>query len=139
MSLLQLFIFLSAAVFPGNDAVVGEWLTGDQKGKVQIYECSGKLCGKIVWLNETPPEYGNPAKDINNPNENLRNRTLMGMNILEGFEKKDENFWEGGTIYDPKNGKTYKCNMTLEGSTLKVRGYIGFSLLGRTEVWTKAE
>jgi uncharacterized protein (DUF2147 family) len=61
----------------------------------------------------------------------------MGLDILSGFKFSGGNIWEDGKIYDPKNGKTYSCKMTLEGNELKVRGYVGFSLLGRTTVWTR--
>jgi uncharacterized protein (DUF2147 family) len=61
----------------------------------------------------------------------------MGLDILSGFKYGGGNIWQDGKIYDPKNGKTYSCKMTLEGNELKVRGYVGFSLLGRTTVWTR--
>jgi len=61
----------------------------------------------------------------------------LGLEILKNFKYKGTNEWTGGRIYDPKNGKTYSCNMRLEGDTLKVRGYIGISVLGRTTVWTR--
>ncbi len=138
--LLPLLIFYSiGSIANEGEAVIGQWFTSDKTGKIELYPCGGKLCGKIVWLENPPPVYGNPPKDVNNPNASLRGRELIGMNLLEGFVKKGDNYWEGGTIYDPENGKTYKCNMKLEGDVLNVRGYIGFSLLGRTEKWTKVK
>jgi uncharacterized protein (DUF2147 family) len=57
--------------------------------------------------------------------------------ILKGFEKDGDNEYEDGTIYDPKNGKTYSCIIRQKGNKLSVRGYIGVSLIGRTTTWTK--
>ena len=74
-----------------------------------------------------------------NPDEALRTRPVDGMEIVWGFDwdARDER-WESGRIYDPKNGKTYRCYIELrEDGTLKVRGYIGFALIGRTEIWTR--
>jgi uncharacterized protein (DUF2147 family) len=62
---------------------------------------------------------------------------IPGPPLLWGFKYKGANKWEGGKIYDPNNGKTYSCKMTLEGNTLKVRGFVGISLLGRTTIWTR--
>jgi uncharacterized protein (DUF2147 family) len=62
---------------------------------------------------------------------------ILGLPILRDFKYKGANEWEGGKIYDPKNGKTYSCKMTLQGNTLKVRGFVGISLLGRTTIGTK--
>ena len=63
---------------------------------------------------------------------------MQGLTILEGFSYQEENLWSGGTIYDPNSGKTYKCKLSLnDDGTLKVRGYVGVSLFGRTEVWKR--
>ena len=61
------------------------------------------------------------------------------MDLIAGFSRKSETVWDGGTIYDPRDGKTYQCKMTLrKDGTLKVRGYVGLSLFGKTVVWTRA-
>jgi uncharacterized protein (DUF2147 family) len=87
-----------------------------------------------------PNENGKPKVDKNNPDPAKRNTPAFGLVILKNFEKVKENYWENGTIYDPNNGKTYKSNLTLKDkNNLDVRGYIGFSLLGRTESWTRKE
>ena len=100
--------------------------------------------GTIVWLKE--PFYGekDPAgpageirKDSENPDPSLRSRNIVGLRIMEGFEYLGNDRWSNGTIYDPENGETYKCRITLTGEgTLKVRGYVGISLFGRTSEWT---
>ena len=125
--------------FAQADQVEHIWYDGDKKGKIQIYKAvDGFFYGKIVWLAE-PNRDGKPKTDIHNSDEARHNDPVMGLLILKKFKKDGEHGYEDGTIYDPKNGKTYKCKMTLEGDKLHVRGYIGFSLIGRTEVWTRAD
>ena len=122
------------------DAIVGTWLTaGDDNAKIEIFESNSKYYGKIVWL-KNPIRDGIKALDVNNPDESKRKNPILGLQIISGFEyNAEDNIWEEGKIYDPQSGKTYSCNIRKEGNKLKVRGYIGFSLLGRTEIWTKVE
>ena len=76
--------------------------------------------------------------DTNNPDEAKRGQPIIGLNLVNGFVYKGKGKWADGTIYDPDNGKTYSCKMTLkDANTLKVRGFIGVSLIGRTQVWTR--
>ena len=82
---------------------------------------------------------GKPKVDKNNEEESLRSRPVIGVPLLKGFEW-DDDIYEDGTIYDPENGKTYSCEITFDGNDkLNVRGYIGFSLLGRTTYWTRVK
>ena len=79
-----------------------------------------------------------PDTDEKNPDPALRDRPLIGLELFAGFEYKGKGKWKGGTIYDPNSGKTYQCIITrVDANTLKVRGFIGVSLLGRTELWTR--
>jgi uncharacterized protein (DUF2147 family) len=134
-------ILQTAAQTREADLVVGTWLVQDKKAKIQIYQKSGKYHGKIVWLKEPDDESGKPKLDKENPEESLRTRPLLGLVMLRDFVYDEDREWEDGEIYDPKNGKTYSCVMTLseDGKTLDVRGYIGFSFIGRTQVWTRAD
>ncbi len=122
------------------DAIVGTWLTaGDDNAKVEIYESNSKYYGKIIWL-KNPIRDGGKALDVNNPDKSKRKNPIIGLQIISGFEfNTEDSIWENGKIYDPESGKTYSCNIKKEGNKLKVRGYIGFSLLGRTEIWTKTD
>lgn len=117
--------------------IEGVWLNEEKEGKVEIYKHSdGKYYGKIVWLKE-PNKDGRPKLDANNKDEKLRNEPILGLVILKGFSK-DGDIYTGGTIYDPKNGKTYACKITpKDNNTLSIRGYIGISLIGRTTTWTR--
>ncbi len=145
ISFVLLFAYLCAfavtAVAQNSEAdrVIGNWLVQDKKAKVQIFKKGDKYFGKIVWLKEPNDEQGNPKHDKENPEEKLQSRPLMGLELLSDFVYDEDLVWEDGEIYDPKNGKTYSCKMTLseDGKTLDVRGYIGFSLIGRTSVWTR--
>lgn len=142
---LLLFVSISAFAVEAED-LVGVWHTADQEAKVQIERCGQKFCGKIIYLKEAiyaadddQGMAGKPKVDRENPDKKLRDRQVVGLEILSGFRFKDGK-WSGGTIYDPESGKTYKCKITLRNDgKLEVRGFIGFSLLGRTEIWTKAQ
>ncbi len=129
---IAITITLSAQSQTNADAITGIWFTAPKDAKIEIYKESGHYFGKIVWGKETG------RKDDKNPDASLRNRDLMGTVILRNFEFNGKDKWESGKIYDPNNGKTYSCNIKLKDkNTLEVRGYIGFSLLGRTEIWTR--
>lgn len=123
-----------------SDAVLGVWLTQDKDSKVEIYKKNNKYHGKIVWLKE-PNKNGKPKVDDKNPDEKKRDRPIMGLVIMTNFVYDEDFVWEDGEIYDPKNGKTYSCKMTLskDKNTLDVRGFIGISLIGRTAVWTRSK
>ena len=137
--LAVIFLFTIHAVKAADgDVLLGEWLNQEKDAKIEIYKCGNKFCGKIVWLEEPNEEDGTPKIDDENPDESLQNRPIMGLILLKDFEYKGDEMWEDGTIYDPKSGKTYSCYLSLESPTkLKVRGYIGFSLIGKTNYWTR--
>lgn len=139
-----LFTLLSFSIMAQNaDRVVGYYLTvddktGAEKSQVQILKASnGTYFGKIVWLKE-PTRDGKPKVDTQNPEKSLQNRPILGLAFIQDFKFSD-NKWKNGKIYDPNSGKTYNCEMTLEGNKLKVTGYVGASWmgLGKTATWTK--
>lgn len=129
------------------DQLLGTWKTQPDGGDfayVAIFRHGNVYSGKIGWLSqpdypasEGPQWAGKPKVDRNNPDPSLRARPIIGLQILRSFTYDGGGVWSGGTIYDPKKGKTYRCKITLRpDGTLFVRGYIGFSWLGRTTVWT---
>ena len=127
---------LAAAV--RAETPMGTWETGESH--IEIYECGDLLCGRIVALDDPLDEDGKPRTDENNPDPALRTRPILGMDLIAGFSRESDARWVDGTIYDPRDGKTYKCKMTLEKEgTLEVRGYVGLSLFGKTVVWTRIE
>ncbi|NVJ86194.1 MAG: DUF2147 domain-containing protein [Algoriphagus sp.] len=121
-----------------QDDILGVWYNTEKTAKVQITKSGKEFMGKIVWLLE-PERNGVPAMDDQNDDENLRKRPLMGLTILEGLQYKNGT-WKGGKIYDPKSGNTYSCEIKLlSEDVLEVTGYLGFSWIGRTVEWEKAE
>lgn len=133
MIIMKKFLFsmvlalMSAAAY--SQGVLGKWMTEDGRSQVEIYQNGDKLNGKIVWL-----AAGDGKLDDKNPDAKLRSRKLVGTVILTGFTKKGDRY-EGGKIYNPKNGKTYKCAFWLEGEKLKVRGYV--AMFYETQVWSR--
>ncbi|MDH3337595.1 MAG: DUF2147 domain-containing protein [Gammaproteobacteria bacterium] len=129
---------LSFACWGGQGDVAGRWLSGDGDGWIEIQLVGDSLTGMIAGSPNTRP--GDPPRyDDKNPDPDLRDRPLDGMVIMRGFKYVGDGRWTGGTIYDPNSGKTYKCTLTqVDADTLKVRGYIGVSLFGRSDTWTRA-
>lgn len=122
------------------DAILGVWKTGEGNGHVEIYKNGDKYQGKIVWLKEpNDPKTGKPKTDIQHPDKANHSRPILGLVNLWGFVAKG-NTYENGHVYDPKNGKEYKCVMTLKDpNTVDVRGYVGITLIGRTDKWTRVK
>lgn len=132
------FIIFQVQAKAQADKIEGVWYNDVKSAKIEIYKANnGKFFGKIIWLQE-PLENGKPKLDRKNNDEKLRNRPIIGLPILRNFQKDGENKYVNGTIYDPKNGKTYDCKITYKGKSLDIRGYIGISLLGRTTTWERA-
>ena len=147
ISAVAIGIILTATSVFGADAdrILGLWNTAENKSKIEIFKCGDKYCGRIAELKE--PNYtaddkdgpvGQPKIDRKNPDPSLRTHTLLGLELMHGFSYSGDNVWAGGKIYNPEDGKTYKCKMTLSApNRLGVRGFIGFSLLGKTETWNR--
>jgi uncharacterized protein (DUF2147 family) len=137
------FILFAATYALAEDAetspLLGEWFTEGEESVVEIYESDEAYCGKIVWLKEPTYPDGSEKTDSSNPDESMRDRKIVGMDIVWGFQPKRKNTWTAGKIYDPNNGKTYSCNAKLKGDKLSIRGYVGAPLFGRTTVWTRKQ
>ena len=121
------------------DAILGTWVNPNGQDHILIYKKGNKYFGKLDWIKFPNDEQGKPKTDKENPDPALRSRPDLGLELLKDFTFNGDNVWDDGTIYDPKNGKTYSCKMTLEGNSLRIRGYVVFSLFGRTEVWTRVK
>jgi uncharacterized protein (DUF2147 family) len=138
-------VLLCCAAFAAiaSDSPVGVWRTIDdkthkEKSLVRIVEQNGELRGTIEKLFREPGEEQNPNCDKCHGDKH--NKPVIGMLILTGMKKQGDEY-AGGEILDPANGKTYKCKMWTSdgGKKLNVRGFIGVSLLGRTQVWVREE
>ena len=120
------------------------WYDQKKTCKVQIYKgADGKYYGKTIWLSENiDKKTGKPYTDKENPDENQRNKPLIGLVLLQGFEQdpQDKNVFTGGSVYDPDNGKTYCGKIVFKGNSLDMRGYLcSFSVFGRSEEWSLSE
>ena len=139
-SITFVLLFVSTLFYAQGQGVVGKWKTiddqsGEEKSVVEIYEKSGKIYGKVLEIFDA-----SHRKDrfIDCEGEDT-NKPVIGLTVIKGL-KKDGNEYNSGKILDPKNGKVYKCFITLESKDkLKVRGYIGFALLGRTQYWYRVK
>jgi uncharacterized protein (DUF2147 family) len=107
---------LTAQLFAsGGEEILGTWNNDDGRAKIEIFNCGGRYCGKIIWLGQPnyPPDDklgmgGKPRVDRENPDPALRSRPILGLQIMEGFIFRGDGVWEKGHIYDPESGKTYK-------------------------------
>ncbi len=140
---LGVALVLFSGVVLAQRSPVGYWKTIDDETKearsiIEIYEQDGKLFGKILKVFVRPGEP--PVPKCLNCEGALKDALVEGLVFLKDL-KKDGDEWSGGTVLDPKNGKTYRCYIAYEGTDakLKVRGYIGISLLGRTQYWHRTQ
>jgi uncharacterized protein (DUF2147 family) len=143
----KLFLFLGAIAFTAGSLVAGPapvtglWRTVDEQGQeksvVEVYEQGGKIYGKIVSLKEPNEPDGKP-KICSKCTGSNKDKPVIGLVIINGLSV-DGDEYAGGTIMDPNNGKVYKCKMEAVegGKKLKVRGFLGISLVGRTQTWLK--
>jgi len=138
--LIGLFTFTSLNSIDSADAIIGVWANGTGKGHIQIYKLSNRYFGKIVWLKDAvDPTTGKAKVDRKNTDPAKQNKPLIGLVMLKDFKYHDGE-WQDGRIYNPSDGKEYKAYMKLKDNrTLTVRGYVGFSLLGKTDTWTRVK
>jgi len=141
----------SSTVFNDEDLIIGNWKPSNGRSVVSIYkgnasngEDPSKYYGKIVWLSEENDDKGQPRTDVNNSDDELKKRPLKGMVIVKDmeFDEVDGKIvsWEDGTIYDPNNGSEYSFQAEIDKKNENImegRGYIGVSLFGRTDTWTR--
>ena len=111
----------------------GDW-TSPSGSVIRVYGCGQEVCAKVIAVEASAPG----STDENNPDKALRSRSLCELQIGQGFKHDDSTHASGGTIYDPKSGKTYKGTMVADGDTLRLRGFIGISVFGRTEIWKRS-
>lgn len=124
------------------DAVLGKWLSAKKRNQVHIYKQGTKYFGKLVWMVEpVDPATKKPKLDSENPDEKLRTRPLLNVVLLTGLTYKGNNIWGDGEIYNPEDGKTYNCEITLkDANSIDLRGYVmGISFLGKTRTWTRVK
>jgi len=132
-----------------RESIDGYWVMPDGSALLEVYRLEESYSVQIVSLREQrftaadnltkDVAIGDLRRDIHNPDARLRQRSLLGLVIASGL-KFEKGRWSGGSIYDPGSGRHYRCHLELtDGGLLRVRGYLGISLLGRTMYWQKAE
>jgi uncharacterized protein (DUF2147 family)/fucose 4-O-acetylase-like acetyltransferase len=138
MLVLWIFAVPSARGSAVSGTPLGRWYAEGGAAQVEIRPCNDQLCGRVVWLRSPWDEFGCELRDRYNPDATLRDRSVLGLDILSGLSTSPDGdgVWRGGAIYDPSSGRTYSCQAELEGpDQLELRGYFGIPLLGRTTRW----
>ena len=139
---VSVLVTLLVACTASAAGIEGSWMTEQGDAIVTIAPCGETLCGKVVWMHQTHDDHGNIRRDIYTPDPALREREIIGIDLVHGLplEPDARGVYRGGRVYDPKSGKTYRCYAkALEDDRLKLRGFIGFALIGRTTYWSRAE
>jgi len=137
--LIRIIVFLCPILALSQTEICGKWLEEEKRSHIEIYKTdSNTYEGKIVWLAEPLNENGDMKTDVENPDSSLRDVPLNGLIIIKDLEYLKNQNWGNGTIYDARSGKTYSVNANLQNlNTLFMRGYFGFSFIGKTTSWTR--
>lgn len=140
---VSLFLFLIFGLVwnvhaQSENAILGLWYNTEKTAQIQIIKSGSEYIGKIIWV-KNPNTDGKPVLDKQNADPKLRTRPIVGLSILDGL-KYAGGIWKDGEIYDPNSGKTYSCELRLKSeSILEVKGYLGFSFVGKTVEWFKVK
>jgi uncharacterized protein (DUF2147 family) len=118
-----------------QDAILGTWLTDGGDSKVEITSSASKYAGKIVWLKE-PERDGKPARDAHNANAALRDRPILGLEILSGFSYASNGTWAGGTVYAPRRGRSYPAELSV-GRDGRLDIKVKDGIFSKTVYWTR--
>lgn len=136
--LFFLGIYALAGFAQEADKIVGVWWNEEKTSKIEVEKKDGKYIGTIVYMIPEKYENGAPPLDDENPDESLRSRSIVGIQILSNFDynAKDKE-WKNGSIYDPKSGKTYDCYAWMENDDLlKLKGFVaGIRWMGKSSEW----
>ena len=136
-ALALVFVSFGAAAASGSET--GTWIDDTGKGAIEISPCGKKLCGRIVWLQETRDPKGKPLIDNLNPAADKRNQPICGLQVLGALERQAEGGYDSGWVYDPKVGQSYDVAIGLKDANhLVVTGYQGIKMFGKKFVWTRA-
>ena len=120
---------------------LGTWYTANRESEVRIVECSGALCGALIWLKEpNDPATGRPKTDKNNPDPKRQSRPLIGVEIVLGMRPSGTaNKWSG-EVYNANDGRTYSGSFTMMGpNTVELQGCVLGGLFCKSQVWTRAK
>jgi len=137
-TVVMLFIAITSRMAQNKeDVIIGIWETETKDAKMEIFKSGNLYNGKLLWGDKIVEADGKTSKkDIHNPDTKLRTRNIIGIVNLSGLKFENGKYVDG-SIYDPPSGKTYDCKAWIENGKLQLRGFIGFSLIGRTATWHK--
>ncbi|PJE03777.1 MAG: hypothetical protein CK427_04705 [Leptospira sp.] len=140
-------IFMAGALLAqtSDDSAVGKYLPPEKDSVIEIYKCGDKYCGRTACIkdNKYPADSkdgvpGTPYLDHNNPDPKLKKKPNLGMQFLSGMVAEGGGKYDGGKVYNPRDGKTYCAKMQMDGSKLELKGHLCISSwLGKTNTWTK--
>ncbi|MEM9370536.1 MAG: DUF2147 domain-containing protein [Pseudomonadota bacterium] len=131
-------IVTSTAAEP--DPAFGRWVVDSGKAVIELYSCGDQACGRLVWLKNPYDDAGELKRDVLNPDPETRDRPLCGLELVTGLRREANGAWESGSIYSTRDGQTYGLDIKLlSADELSVRGYLGVSLLGKTQTWNRDE
>jgi len=137
--LCLILIAFCAVSFTYAQGIVGKWktvddATGETKGVVEFYKENDKIFGRVVKILHLNPEKQNEV--CSNCKDDRKGKRILGMVILKNFMYTESDYYRGGKVLDPENGKEYQCYIKmLSDNKLKLRGFIGIPLIGRTQYW----
>lgn len=138
---LCLFVFPFLGIGQ-SDEILGTWLNEKKDSKIEIYKAGNKYFGKIIWLKNNVNDDGtSPKLDKKNEDKAEQKKPIVGKVILTDLSwDADDKEWSDGEIYDPRGGSLYSCFARMEAKDkLFIKGYIGFSLIGRSTIWTRVK
>lgn len=131
-------LLLGGQASAADDPVIGFWMVESGRAIVEVEPCGASVCGEIVWLIEPLDAAGAPKTDLNNVDETLRDRPVCGLSLIRGFKQDGPGEWSGGEIYNGEDGETYTAYLEMQSDgKLKVRGYVGVPILGKSQIWTR--
>ncbi len=138
-TVLALSMLVAPVAQAAGPAEAGVWYDDTGEGAVELRACGTGLCGFVYWLRDPINAEGKPLRDRYNPDESLQQRPICGLQVIGDLAVQPDGSWDGGWIYDPKIGKTYKVEVRRQGpDALTVRGYLTLKLMGKSFTWTRA-
>lgn len=136
--IFQFILSVSLFATDGSLSPVGKWWVEGNESQIEIYEKDGKLFGRIAWTLRKFEDDGREKLDYKNPDKSLRNRHIQSFDFITDLVKVDGQKYCNGSLYNPKDGRTYSCEIELKSENkLRLKGYIGHPMLGKNVLWDR--